>query len=330
MNELQDPSDLTTRLKGWHSIGEVIQSGSIFNTCTVALGCTTTVLTRGATVRFHEAILVAMTNLLLNPKAQDGYMMPLRSFDKDIRECQEPGAYDKYRLVKVTHYKDVTVIAHEFLVLDIYNSEEVSEGVIHLRIERGATTVKPGEGFSASSKNTLAYVRLTNDKISRDPLFQPSKYFRIAYLRCPPTTIISLPDVCRIFPTLYEGAPNYSLLKNQCYWFCSTFLHGVETDYNLRRIKAEYWMLRGNPGGWLGNLIKLFKLRILRDNRAKEDTDAYIQHGVDEETKAKAAGKAKLDRSLAELVTQQKQKNVGDRDMVNRLLQPSPIGRASP
>ncbi|GBE84221.1 hypothetical protein BKA93DRAFT_810873 [Sparassis latifolia] len=200
-----------------------------------------------------------MSSVLLNPDFREGISLPLSTFYEEIRLHQ--AQYSKHRLVKATHYKEQTAVAHEFLILDVFDGKHL----LSLRVERRPTTKKP-EGPSTTTF-PHPYVRITDDRISRAPPdFKPSSFYKIVVMRCPTKPLFSLPDVCTIFHMIYESSPNYSLLSNQCYWFCAVFLWGLEKKVKVAKTKGKDYDLRGTFAK---------AIRVLGDEQVEKDIDEY-------------------------------------------------------
>ena len=280
-------------------------------------------------------IQITMASVLLDRNFKEDFTLPLSSLCREVQIC--PDMYNKYRLFKVTHYKNTDVVgklgvywavryridvkrpdsAHEFLILDIFDGKHSFQ----LRIERGATTQKPG-----GPSDTISYIRVNNDRISRVlKRIDESKVYKIAVVRCPSQPMITLPDMCAIFRMIQERAPYYSLLSHQCYWFCATFVWGLEQKAKVVLTKGKDYERRGKAGG----------VGILKDDQVEKDMREYnegLERGRKEAERAESA-KQQLETKQGYIGAVARRKQEGARmakkaqDIVTPLLQTSETKR---
>ncbi|KAH7907039.1 hypothetical protein BJ138DRAFT_544408 [Hygrophoropsis aurantiaca] len=200
--------------------------------------------------RIHQsAYSGTMTSVLFALDFQDDFSIPIASLCSEIERSLK--IYANHRLVNIHHYKEKTVVGHEFLIIDIFDGKNTPH---RLRIERRPTRKKPNR---LSLLRSGVYVRITDDVISRVPAtFKPAEFYHIATSRCPPmpsSPTLTFPEICKILKEIKTQAPNYSLLEHMCYWFCVAFLCGVE-DLGVKVVKknGKDYRLQGKFGAGAG------------------------------------------------------------------------------
>lgn len=201
----------------------------------------------------------------------------------------------------------MSLIAHEFIIIELFDGRKL----LPLIIERLRSTQK------AKAPNTwlkfAASACVTDDRISRVPAdFMPSNFDIIVTSICPSEPILRLPDICTIFETIALMAPNYLLLKNQCYWFCSMFLECVEEK--LKMVKKE-----GKEFKYGG---KFANVEVVKDGQAKHDIEAHKENLRRESEMAQSQEKSDITRAFQVAVAKQRQKVTETRTNARDAVQP--------
>ncbi|KAH7919633.1 hypothetical protein BV22DRAFT_851362 [Leucogyrophana mollusca] len=233
-----------------------------------------------------------MASVLLAPDFQGDFSIPIASLCSEIE--RSPEKYANHRLVNIHHYKEKTLVGHEFLIIEIFDGKYTP---YQLRIERRPTRKKPNR---LSLLRSEVYVRITDDVISRvSATFKPVEFYHIATSRCHPTPsspMLTLPEVCKILKEIRNQAPNYSLLEYMCYWFCVAFLCGVE-DLRVKVVKknGKDYRLQGKFSAGTGEGVKFMdqewaakdferykaKMKEVREQRESDERKAIRDAFVD-------------------------------------------------
>ncbi|KAF9234374.1 hypothetical protein BU15DRAFT_65745 [Melanogaster broomeanus] len=111
-----------------------------------------------------------MANLLLNPdrKSHQSFAISLIALCSEVLES--PAHYDKYKVVNINHFKERSHVGHEFIILDVFDSDGTHDAFC-LRAERRPSRRKADEQTRAERPvpwlDTL--VTVSDDTISRVP-----------------------------------------------------------------------------------------------------------------------------------------------------------------
>lgn len=229
-------------------------------------------------------IQTTMATTLLNPDFKEELSLPLLSFYNEVGTAAHD-RYGKYRLMKVTHYKEQTNVGHEFLVLDIFDGKHI----VTVRIER-----RPQK---QSLKPKLMSSAVPNDDRITRVIRNISNVHEILVARCPPKPIISLLHVSTILEMISVAAPNYVLMSHQCYWFCCMFLEGL--GEKVVKMHGKAYDLRGKFG-------EIY--RVIDDDQAKKDIEAYRKKLNDDSLVAESREKHLIKAAYEDAVEKRRQR----------------------
>ncbi|GBE83852.1 hypothetical protein SCP_0509090 [Sparassis crispa] len=225
-----------------------------------------------------------MATVLLHSDCIEGTSLSLRTFSENVQSHQQQNC--KYKLVKATHYKERTVLGHEFLVLDIFDGEKV----VYLRVERRPITNKR-ERLSTTA---------TDDQISRAPRnFDPLSFHKILTMRCPAKPVFSLSDVCSVFDMIGDTSADCPV-EYQCYRFCAMFLSDLETKVKVAKNHGRDYGLRGTFG---------------KAGRVPEDAPASVKTDIDEYNERpsnREDAKRRAVKQLFSVAVEQRQRSSAD------------------
>ncbi|KAF5357702.1 hypothetical protein D9758_007537 [Tetrapyrgos nigripes] len=246
-----------------------------------------------------------MTDVLLDPSYKLEFSLPLVSFCKDVRRKED--RFIKYRVTEIVHYKERTPIAHEYLHINVFDGEG---STIKLLADRRPSGRKPvardtngssgmfsGEssGFSIpgmfkKSDDSISRVLPKSSKREGGGGKEPNPPFKISTYRFPSKPAFSLIEVCGIFEEISAMAPNYTLLWNQCYWFCSTFFILVDKQLGdrVKKIQGKDYALRGKFAGELIGVTDSRKVKEQIEQYERELLEGVEQEQERRENKAKA------------------------------------------
>ncbi|KIK94233.1 hypothetical protein PAXRUDRAFT_828196 [Paxillus rubicundulus Ve08.2h10] len=243
-----------------------------------------------------------MAHLLLNTDrtSHQSFSTSLIALCSEVLES--PAQYDKYKVFNINHFKERSQVGHEFIILDVFNSDG-RDDAFRLRAERRPSRRKADEQTRAERPvlRLDALVTVSDDTISRVPeSFSERDFDHLSSLGpIRPPISLSFALACKIFQQVENHSWYYALFRRQCYWFCITFMHRVSGTIGVpERAGNESWR-RGAAGK---GRIPARLLKVMPDRRAAGDIREEEMKQKTEETKREDEAHEAMNKALTTAV----------------------------
>lgn len=257
--------------------------------------------------------------LLTDPNFQE--LVSISNLCADI--AKSPKQYEKYWVVEIVHYKERSLVGHEFMILGVFDCG-TNRPLIRLRAERRPSRRKPDERKKSESPPWWSdhMISPSDDTISRlQKTFKADKYDHLATLNLgsPSLRKLSFLTACEIFDQVEKHSWFYTLLRRQCYWFCTTFIMRVELETGVFKIAGRDSKRQGTPGyGYiLGG-----RWKVLKEDEAKRDIQ---ERNASQKRKAKQReddDREEMKTKMLDALQRSEQERVAELEITRQTVQP--------
>ncbi|KAF8998914.1 hypothetical protein BDQ17DRAFT_1410869 [Cyathus striatus] len=178
-----------------------------------------------------------MANVLLDPSNKKSSVSAME-FCKDIMDNLD--SYSMSKVVKITHYKTLAFVQHEFLVAEVLHNDRL----FYLRMERGVDHSRPLLEKSSSVAAAVDTVEVLDRQPSSLDTSKRSKWpwrylsprksgllsIRVLKATSSTSSHFSLAELGFVLYFVTRAAPRYHVKKYQCYWFCWIILEMLQNE----------------------------------------------------------------------------------------------------
>lgn len=257
--------------------------------------------------------------LLTDPNFQELLSIPVLCADV----AKSPKQYEKYWVVEIVHYKERSLVGHEFMILGVFDCG-TNRPLIRLRAERRPSRRKPDERRKPESPPWWSdhMISPSDDTISRlQKSFTADSYDHLATLNLgsPSLRKLSFFAACQIFEQVEDHAWYYTLFRRQCYWFCTTFLKRVEFKTGVSKIPGRDSKRQGTPGyGYiLGG-----RFRVLKEDKAEKDIRERNTSQKDKAKQREDDDREKMKTMMLDALQRSEQERVAELEITRQTVQP--------
>ncbi|KIK36483.1 hypothetical protein CY34DRAFT_16352 [Suillus luteus UH-Slu-Lm8-n1] len=196
--------------------------------------------------------------------------------------------------------------------------------LIRLRAERRPSRRKPDERKKSESPPWWSdhMISPSDDTISRlQKTFKADKYDHLATLNLgsPSLRKLSFPAACEIFDQVEKHSWFYTLLRRQCYWFCTTFIMRVELKTGVFKIAGRESKRQGTPGyGYiLGG-----RWKVLKEDKARRDIQKRDASQKDKAKQREDDDREKMKTKMLDALQRSEQERVAELEITRQAVQP--------
>ncbi|KAF8549022.1 hypothetical protein OG21DRAFT_1500654 [Imleria badia] len=269
-----------------------------------------------------------MASKLLDPKSEDTNPVFLRTVYDDIATLPELDRR-KHRVLKIRLLKEKKVVGHEFLVLDIFDKKTL----VRLIVERRPSRRKAGRPqYQWWNLFKLDFLVSDGDDVFKKvpEEFSPEPYHLITTLSADIDEAPTFAFICQIMGEVQRDAPDYMLLRRQCYWFTGTVIERVKHEFTKLEGKGEFTMkvkdgpeatLRGRPAGVL-RFLNWKVLKVYPEPKAAQYVVNQVKREEDEKREKEEAARQKMRAAVKSAITTVEDEHRKSKEVMLRTVQP--------
>ncbi|KAF7798382.1 hypothetical protein EIP86_009603 [Pleurotus ostreatoroseus] len=128
------------------------------------------------------------------------------------------------------------------------------------------------------------------------------KFYILREATCPGARpSVTLRSVCDVMKEISEIGPNYHLMKQQCYWLCSIFIHLLKMRHRgLEVVKGTEDKRRGK--------VAVFRpmISIMDNEKVEKDIEAYVQARKADEEAARRERDSRVRKAYEDAVAERR------------------------